>query len=439
MESLGSRTDANQCGQASHLTRRTLLKAAGMGGMAWLTPLAEQLARAAEKAPKGKPAQTVIVIWLAGGASQLETFDPHPGTKIGGDTKAIKTALKGIQFGSSMEQTAAEMKSIALIRSVASEEGDHERATYNMKTGYRPDPTLVHPSIGAAVCHELPVGKTEIPRHISILPNQWPGEGGYLGAKFDAFKTFDPKYPLPDVRRRVPEDRYAARLADLRRLNTLLAKGRVKGIEDRKTLHQATIDQAVTMMDSDQMKAFDVMDEPDSTRLAYGDTQFGRACLAAVRLVGVGVRCIEVTLGGWDSHANNHEIQTNLATELDAAYAAMLRDLRKRGLLEHTVVLCGSEFGRTPTINPLGGRDHWPNGFSIALAGGGIQGGQVIGQTDPEGSKITVKDKDAVKIADIHATVLRALNVDFEKPQKAPFGRSMSLSSGKVMNGLLKG
>ena len=438
MESLASQLGSCGCGRSSHFTRRTLLKAAGVGGMAWLTPVAQQLARAAEKAPKGKPAQSVIVIWLAGGASQLETFDPHPGTKIGGDTKAIETALAGVQIGSSLEQTAAEMNSIALVRSVVSEEGDHERATYNMKTGYRPDPTLVHPSIGAAVCHELPTGTTEIPRHISILPNAWPGRGGYLGAKFDAFKAYDPRQSMPDTRRRVPKRRYDARMEDLKKINALFARGRLEHLEDRKTNHQTTINQALKMMDSDQLTAFDVMDEPDSVRLAYGDSPFGRACLAAVRLVGVGVRCVEVTLDGWDSHTNNHKTQTDLAGQLDAAYASLLRDLRSRGLLEQTIVLCGGEFGRTPHINPAGGRDHWPHGFSVALAGGGIQGGQVIGETDPAGSKKGPKDTDAVKIGDIHATILRALNIDFTKKMNAPFGRSMTLSDGHVIERLLR-
>ena len=175
------------CNSAAHFQRRTLLKAAGLSGLAWLTPVAQLLGRAEEAAPKGKPAKSVIMLWMQGGPSQLETWDPHPGKLIGGETRAIKTAAKDVRIASSMEATADVMDWLAVLRNVVSKEGDHERATYTVKTGYRPDPTLIHPSIGAIVCHELPVGKAEIPRHISILPNQWAGRGGYLGDQFDVF------------------------------------------------------------------------------------------------------------------------------------------------------------------------------------------------------------------------------------------------------------
>ena len=141
----------------------------------------------------------MILLWLAGGPSQLETFDPHPGTTIAGGTKAISTAAKGIQLAEGFEQLADQMGSVALIRSMVSKEGDHERGTYMMKTGFRPDPTVEHPSIGAICCHELPVGRTDIPRHISILPGQWPSRGGFLGGEYDAFQVDDPKGKLPDV------------------------------------------------------------------------------------------------------------------------------------------------------------------------------------------------------------------------------------------------
>ena len=162
--------------------RRGFLK---LAGLSWLTPVGELLAQQAEKTRE--PAQSVILLWLGGGPSQLETFDPHPDKKIAGGTKAIATAAKGIQLAEGFEQLAGQMGSVALIRSMVSKEGDHERGTYMMKRGYRPDPTVEHPSIGAICCHELPVGKTEIPRHISILSGNWPSRGGFLGAEFDPF------------------------------------------------------------------------------------------------------------------------------------------------------------------------------------------------------------------------------------------------------------
>ena len=169
----------------------------------------------------------------------------------------------------------------------------------------------------------------------------------------------------------------------------MIEKAFAKGRRERvaATLHRETLGRARVMMTSGQLKAFDLKHEPASVRAEYGDTPFGRACLAARRLTEVGVRCVEVTLGGWDSHVNNHMVHRNLVASLDPAFAALVRDLDRRGQLGRTVVLCGGEFGRTPHINPLGGRDHWPNGYSLAIAGGGLKGGLAIGETDPEGRK----------------------------------------------------
>jgi uncharacterized protein (DUF1501 family) len=187
------------------------------------------------------------------------------------------------------------------------------------------------------------------------------------------------------------------------------------------------------MMTSEQLAAFDVVREPARLRLAYGNTPFGRACLAARRLIEVGVRCVEVTLDGWDSHADNRAIQGKRVRELDPAFSTLLRDLQERDLLRRTVVLCMGEFGRTPQINRLGGRDHWPSGFSIALAGGGIKGGQVLGETDPEGKKTPV---DPVAVGDVHATVLTALGIDPHKVMTSPIGRTTKLSEGNPLPAL---
>lgn len=188
------------------------------------------------------------------------------------------------------------------------------------------------------------------------------------------------------------------------------------------------------MMTSAQLRAFEISDEPVAVRAKYGDTPFGRGCLAARRLVEQGVRCVEVTLAGWDSHANNHGTHAQLLQILDPAFAALIQDLRERELLDRTVVLCGGEFGRTPRINPLDGRDHWPHGFSMALAGGGLRGGQVIGETDPEGGKHVA---DPRGVADIHATVLSALGIGPADEEISPAGRPVKLSEGAVIESLL--
>lgn len=419
------------CPSRDHLTRRTLLRGAGAAGISWLTPLSELLAIEAEKASSGKPAKSLILLWLGGAASQLDTFDPHPTTKIGGGVKTIPTAIKGVEFASGLEQTASVMQDVSLIRSMVSKEGDHERAFYNIKTGYRPDPTLIHPSIGAIVCHELPEAEIEIPTHVSILPNQWPARGGFFGAQYDAFQVYDPKGSIPDVKARVEDKRMERRLESLDVVESAFASGRVANLDQDKTLHQLSIQRARKMMTSDQLKAFDVSQAPASERAAYGDTAFGRGCLAAVRLIQSGVRCVEVTLNGWDTHANNFEGQATQVKILDAAYASLIRDLKRLGLLESTIVLCGGEFGRTPKINSVGGRDHWPHGFSMLVAGGGFAGGRVIGATDHEGEK--KEPEKPVLVENLHATVQDLLGIDYSKEVMTPIGRPMALSKGEVV------
>ena len=415
------------------LNRRSLLKLASLAGAAWLTPLAELLARADESKRGHEPAHSVILLWLAGAPSQLETFDPHPGKPIAGGTEAIGTTVRGIQLAKGLERTAEQMESIALVRNVVSKEGDHERGTYMVKTGYSPIPTAVHPSIGAICCHHLSEGSVEIPRHISILPNAWAGRGGFLGDQYDAFKVFDPSNSVPDVAARVSDKRTVKRQADLDVVEKAFAQRRNRRAQS--TLHRETVDRARRMMTSAQLKAFEVKDEPEAIRAAYGDTAFGRGCLAARRLIEQGVRCVEVTLDGWDSHVNNHATQKARVETLDPAFGALIHDLKQRGLLERTIVLCCGEFGRTPTVNPLGGRDHWPGGFSIALAGGGIHGGRVIGETDPDGKKL--EPDQGTSVPDIHATVLTALGLDTTIENLAPGPRPIKLSEGTPIKALL--
>jgi hypothetical protein len=421
----------------SHFSRRTLLRGAGLAAAGWLTPVAHLLARAEEHG-RSEPAQSVILLWLAGGPSQLETFDPHPGKTIAAGTQAVATAVEGLQLAEGYPRLAEQMEHISLVRSVVSKEGDHERGTYMVKTGYQPDPTVVHPSLGAICCHELPETlargvRTEVPRHVSIFPGQWPGRGGFLGDQYDAFKTYDPVGRVPDISPQVPEARLQQRFHDLHVIERSFARGRRRQVD--ATLHPETVARARRMMTTEQLKAFDVTTEPAELRAAYGDTPFGRGCLAARRLIEVGVRCVEVTLGGWDTHSKNHEGCRELAKTLDPAFAGLVEDMHRRELLNRTVVICCGEFGRTPKINNLEGRDHWPHGFTVALAGGGLRGGCVVGATDPEGGKDVENPR---KVGDIHATVLTALGLDPRKENISSALRPIKLADGEPIAELLR-
>jgi hypothetical protein len=428
------------CDRRTHLSRRTLLGAGGGGIL--MSSIARRLAWADEQGvtDPARP-KSVILLWLGGGPSQLETFDPHPGGVYGGDTSAIPTSVNGLQISDLLPQTAEQMHLTSLVRSVTSKEGDHERAVYNIKTGYRPDPTLKHPSVGAVLCHADQAG-ADIPRHISIVPNGSPGRGGYLGAAYDAFKIYDPAQPVPDIRRSVPESRFDQRVADLFDVvESEFQRGRLRHLESKRTLHQTATDAALRMMSSQQLDAFDVSSESKEVRDSFGDSAFGRGALAASRLVEVGARCVEVTLGGWDSHITNHSLQSSACGKLDPALSALLRRLEERDLLDSTLVICGGEFGRTPRINPAEGRDHWPHGFSALFAGCGIRRGGIHGATaakptlDPENPMADITD--AVSVGDLHATILSALGVDYEEELETPIGRPMKRCEGKPIEAIL--
>lgn len=412
------------------IARRDFLQLAGALGLSFALPGLD--VRAANERGQDRR-KSLILVWLHGGPSQLETWDPHPGTKIGGPTTAIDTKVPGLQIAGHFPKVAEEIQHLSVIRSLVSKEGDHERGTYLLKTGFRPDPTLRHPSLGAILAHELADSKIEIPQHVSLCGSEWPGRGGYLGDEFDAFKIFDPGRNLHNMKARVGNDRQKRRLANLEVVGGAFRQGR--GLQTDRTLHQHTVEHALKMMTSEQLKAFDIELEPAAVRAAYGDSPFGRGCLVARRLVEQGVRAVEVNLRGFDTHADNFEGNKSNAATLDPAFAALLHDLVERDLLQSTVVLCIGEFGRTPNINPLDGRDHWPTGFSCLVGGGGMAAGKVIGSTDPTGEK--KMPADPVQVADLYATLLSVFAVDYERDNPTPIGRPMKFSDGKPLGQLL--
>jgi uncharacterized protein DUF1501 len=399
------------------LSRRSLLAAAAAAALMPRGVLGAGAVRA----------KSLLVLWLEGGPSQLETWDPHPGMAIGGLVGAVKTRVPGLEIADFYPRVAEQVHRLSVLRSVVSKEGDHERGTYAVKTGHRPEGATIHPSLGAIACHEVPVVERGLPPHVSLGKSQWPARGGFLGAGLDAFRIVTPgtlENLEPPAKVRAREER---RLEALRVVEA--------GFSAAPARHREALDGALAMMSSPKARAFVLDDEPRAVRAAYGDHPFGRGCLVARRLLEAGVRAVEVTLSGFDSHAGNHEAHRTAAQVLDPALSTLLAELAERDLLRSTVVLVTGEFGRTPKINVAGGRDHWPTGFSCLLGGGGIAGGQVIGQTDPAGAK--ADPAAAVPVGDVAATVLAALGVDVRVELETPEGRPIPVTTGKPIRRLL--
>ena len=272
-------------------------------------------------------------------------------------------------------------------------------------------------------------------------------EGGYLGNEWDAFRVFSPGDGLSNLKSTVSNDRQADRLKGLNVVSRQFEERRQFGV--KRTLHQNTLERALTMMTSEQLKAFELDSETAAVRKAYGDTSFGKGCLVARRLVEVGVRSIEVNLSGFDTHVSNHEGHITQTKILDPAISTLLKELHDRDLLQSTIVLCMSEFGRTPGINPAGGRDHWPNWFSCMIAGGGFREGTVIGATPSEMPKQSgnmqmssagkiLGPEDPVLVPELYATILAAMGIDARKEIMTPIGRPIRFSDAMPLARLLK-
>jgi hypothetical protein len=404
--------------------RGIALGAAGLSSVSFTDLMALQ----AEELRKRQRA--CILLWMAGGPSQFETFDPKPGTAHGGDATAIASAVPGITIANGWEKTARVMGDIALVRSMTNKEGNHQRATYQLHTGYAPTGTVKHPHIGCVAANELGDPKFDLPHIVSI---GGPTIGaGMLGVALEPFVVRDPGQPPANVVPAVSRPRFARRL---NLLHALEHSGFERtGGADRVKDHTATYRQTMSMVLSPRMHAFDLSGEDPKVRVGYGTSAFGQGCLLARRLVQAGVTFVEVRSNGWDHHEQIKERIGKLSHEVDPAFAALISDLKSRGMLDKTLVVWMGEFGRTPKINPRAGRDHFPRVFNVALAGGGIKGGQVIGASSADGTE--VKDRP-VAVTDLLASLCHALKIDPTKENMSPLGRPIKIvEGGKVVKEL---
>ena len=367
-------------------------------------------------------ARNVIYLYMKGGMSHLDTFDPKPdNADVMGTTKTINTSVAGIRLSENIPLLARQADKLAILRGMNSNQGAHEQGDYFQHTSYTQRSSIKHPSMGAWLEKFQGRGNPTLPGSVMIGNDSRHPGAGFFEAKFAPLMINDPESGISNVRPNswFTEDRMLDRLQAAKALDKPFAETyNIKNVRAYSDMY----DDAIKMMKSEELKAFDLDAEPAKLRDKYGRDRFGQGCLLARRLVEHGVRFVEVSFGSWDTHNANFTRVPELADELDAAMSTLLQDLQSHGLLDETLVVLATEFGRTPELNANDGRDHHPAGFSCVLAGGGIRGGQVFGATDERGDKVA---EGAVSIPDFNATIGYALGLPLDtvvySPSKRPF------------------
>jgi hypothetical protein len=429
------------------LSRRDWLRlaAAGVVGSSmsgWLEAVAAQTA----KDPQRK--RSCILLWMAGGPSQMDTFDLKPGHPNGGQFKEIQTSASGLKISEHLPKIAKFGDRMAVVRSMSTKEGEHGRATFLMRTGYLPQGPVQYPTIGAHVAHELGSDESALPNFVAIAPfvGLSPGAygSGFLGPKYAPLIVGEAAAQV-QVQGQVDYDQ-ALKVKDLappKDVGNAHADARIDLLKDMERdfigrhpdvspqSHLTAYDRAIRLMRTDAAKAFNLDEEKGEVRDRYGRNLFGQGCLLARRLVERGVPFVEVTLGGvnggafgWDTHQDNFNQVKRLSEVLDPAWAALMSDLKDRGLLDSTLIVWMGEFGRTPKLNG-NGRDHFPNAWSTVLAGGGIKGGQAYGKTSADGTTV---EENPVPVANFIATVCAALGIDHTKQNQSNVGRPIRIA-----------
>jgi hypothetical protein len=367
------------------------------------------------RAQDGKKAQNLIYIYLSGGMTHLDTFDPKKDKNVMGPTEVIDTKADKMKFGSHLEPLAPYADKLAVINSMSSTNGAHEQGEYIMRTGYEKRATIVHPTVGPWA--ETLLGKRGKELPDSVLVGASTSNAGFMDPSLSPLPIADPSGGVPNTTPIVEGERFDRRMQMAQKLGQqFVDKFKYSGPQSYVEYYN----QANTLLKGDSLKAFDISGE--SNRSEYGESRLGQGCLLARRLVEHGVRVVEVVAGGWDMHQDIDTGTRNRVPEFATALATLLKDLDQRGLLDSTLVAVGTEFGRTPDINMNSGRDHYPAAYSCVLAGGGVKGGTVYGETDNQGKKVKA---NPVKPEDFLATIGYGLGLNLEEvvysPTQRPF------------------
>lgn len=385
--------------------------------------------------------KSLIILWMGGGPSHMDLWDMKPDSPNGGAFKPMKTPVSGMEICEHLPILASQAKHLAIVRSLVTNEGSHERGTYLLHTAYAQNPAVDFPSIGSIVNQQLTPKELAIPGFISIGR---PAEGpGFLGMAYAPFTVQNPGQPPQNISPPAELGSDWQLRERLERRKSMFALVENQFVKDNRgeaaKAHLEVYRKAFDLTDSQLKLVFDTRKENNgrdvNPKLAddYGRDGFGQGCLLARKLVEAGVSCVEVNLGGWDMHNNifpslHNNNRGGNADRLDKGFGTLIKDLNDRGLLDSTVVLWMGEFGRTPRINQNGGRDHWARCWSVVLAGGGIKGGQVYGSTDSDGT--SVKD-DPCTIGDVFATVYQALGINPDTEIRDPLGRPRKITGEK--------
>lgn len=404
-----------------HFVHRAAKSFLGVSALASLPGFSRAAGAGTSDLKQAATAKRVIYLYMDGGMSHLDTFDPKEDAEVMGPTRRLRTEVDGLTLSDNLPRLAKRADKLALVRSMTSTQGAHKQGNYFMHTSYEIRSSIRHPAMGAWLLKFNGRGNPSLPGNVMIGSNSSHPGAGFFEASLSPLVIRDPAGGLLNstMAKGMTEDRFNFHRALSEKLDAPFVKR-----YDQRNVRAYTdmYADAIKLMRSEDLAAFDLSGEPAALKERYGKDPFGQGCLLARRLLEHGVSFVEVALGGWDTHNSNFVNVPEKAAALDAAFSTLLDDLEQRGLLDDTLVVLATEFGRTPEINTNEGRDHHPQAFTCVLAGGGIQGGAVHGQTDERGAKIL---GTPVKVQDFNATIAYALGLPLDhvlySPSMRPF------------------